>query len=291
MVKNTNYFSHDFNARHDPKMVKLRLKMGMNGIGIYWALVEMLYEQGGEIKLSDIDFIAKEWREKRKKIEEVIQNFDLFEKNSEVFWSLSVNKRLEKIQGKSVKAKESASKRWNNDANALQTECDRNASKVKYSKVKESKVNNIMPDGFSETISLDEKKEKEKEKISAEKEKAELTLYQKFIDVYFEFFEKRTGVPYKFNGGVDGKAVKEIISFILRVSKDPTDDGALNSWKHMLSAWDNLDNYHKGQLKLSQVNSNFNNIINQIKNAKSKSTTSTLASEARERLRASGVFK
>lgn len=39
--KDAYYFSHDSNARNDPKVVKLRLNMGWEGYGMYWALLEI----------------------------------------------------------------------------------------------------------------------------------------------------------------------------------------------------------------------------------------------------------
>jgi len=45
--KDAYYFSHDSNARHDPKMKALIFEFGMAGYGAWWVLVEMLREQTG----------------------------------------------------------------------------------------------------------------------------------------------------------------------------------------------------------------------------------------------------
>ncbi len=39
------YFSHDCNARNDPKILPLRSKYGAEGYGIYWMIIEILREQ------------------------------------------------------------------------------------------------------------------------------------------------------------------------------------------------------------------------------------------------------
>jgi len=39
--KDAYYFSHDSNARNDPKVIKLRLSLGWEGYGMYWALLEI----------------------------------------------------------------------------------------------------------------------------------------------------------------------------------------------------------------------------------------------------------
>lgn len=43
-MKDTYYFSHDSNARNDEKILMLRAEHGWEGYGIYWALIEMMFE-------------------------------------------------------------------------------------------------------------------------------------------------------------------------------------------------------------------------------------------------------
>ena len=45
MAKEAYYFSHDANARNDPKICAMRQEFGAEGYGWYWVLVEMLREQ------------------------------------------------------------------------------------------------------------------------------------------------------------------------------------------------------------------------------------------------------
>jgi len=136
------YFSHDYNARNDQSLVKLRMKLSMEGLGLYWCLIEMLYENNGKIKLDEIDTIAFELRTDSERIADVLKNYELFKFRQDYFYSESVNKRLKLRKEKSDKARASAVSRWNKDdktdANAMRTQCERNAIKVK-----KSKVNNI----------------------------------------------------------------------------------------------------------------------------------------------------
>ena len=46
MAKESFYFSHDYGSRNDPKLVKVLMKLKQEGKGVYWDLIEMLYEQG-----------------------------------------------------------------------------------------------------------------------------------------------------------------------------------------------------------------------------------------------------
>ena len=41
----TVYFSHDRDARSDPKVIKLRMQYGMEGYGCYFALLEMMFSE------------------------------------------------------------------------------------------------------------------------------------------------------------------------------------------------------------------------------------------------------
>ena len=146
-MKKTFYFSHDYNARSDPKLIKLRAKYGMEGIGVYWCLIEMLYEQGGEIKTEDIETIAFELRIQHELLNSIIKDFNLFKINSKNFYSASVKNRLTTQKNITKKRKEAALRRWKSinkdDANAMQMQCNSNAIKRKESKVKESKVNKV----------------------------------------------------------------------------------------------------------------------------------------------------
>jgi len=137
------YFSHDYNARSDPKLRKLLMKEGMDGIGIYWCIIEMLYEQEGILPLSECEAIAFELHTECERIESVLHS-DLFIIEDDSFYSQSVINRLEIRNGKSKSASNSANARWAkwraSHANALQTQSEGNAIKVNKSKIKEKKI-------------------------------------------------------------------------------------------------------------------------------------------------------
>ena len=145
MSKEAFYFSHDYNARNDPRLMRLIMKEGMEGIGIYWCIIEMLYEQNGYIPLTNIESIAFELHLDCERIKNVLQKYDLFKFKDEIFYSESVMRRLKVRNKKSLGARESALKRWHpnkyNDANAMRTQCEGNA--IKERKGKERKDNNI----------------------------------------------------------------------------------------------------------------------------------------------------
>lgn len=112
MSKDTYWFSHDYNARTDGKLLKLRMKHGMEGIGVYWCIVEMLYEENGFISLQDYERITFELRTNEELVRTVINDFGLFEVNCERFWSNSALERLAVRKDKSEQARAAINVRW-----------------------------------------------------------------------------------------------------------------------------------------------------------------------------------
>lgn len=156
--KETFYFSHDYNARNDPRLIRLAAKHGMAGLGIYWCIIEMLYEQAGYLPLIDIESIAYDLHSECERIANVLQNFDLFKFSEDKFYSESVLKRLEKRKDKSDKARQSANNRWG-DANAMRTHSERYANKGKKRKVNNKEVfdfkQSLIDLGVTEKIASD----------------------------------------------------------------------------------------------------------------------------------------
>lgn len=137
MSKDTFYFSHDYNSRNDEKIRKLLFKHGYEGYGIYWALIENLYNNANELQ-TDYESIAYEMRTHSELVKSVVNDFKLFEIVDDIFFSNSIQRRLEERKEKSIKARKSAKTRWDN-ANALRNESESNA--IKERKEKERKEN------------------------------------------------------------------------------------------------------------------------------------------------------
>ena len=142
-MKDSYYFPHDYHARNDPKLEELFLKTGCEGRGIYWTLIEMLYENNGYLPLDGkLNYYANALRTECESITSVLNDYGLFKNDGKRFWSDSCLSRLERLQEKREKARQSSFKRWENNAKALGThnkKCD--GIPIKESKVKESKVN------------------------------------------------------------------------------------------------------------------------------------------------------
>lgn len=151
-MKETFYFSHDYNARSDWKLVKVAMKHGMEWVGAYWCIVEMLYEEWWYLNIEEYERITFELRISYELVESLINNFSLFNKDDTRFWSDSILDRLKQRMDKSEKARLSVQKRWDKkneeNTNVLRTKNECNT-------IKERKGKEIKEKNNKETVSKD----------------------------------------------------------------------------------------------------------------------------------------
>ena len=83
-------------------MITLQMEYQMEGIGIFWCLVEMLHEQGGYIR-TEYERIAYELRTDSNKVKWIIEQSGLFKINDDKFYSESALQRILKRDEKAKK--------------------------------------------------------------------------------------------------------------------------------------------------------------------------------------------
>jgi len=107
-TKDAYWFTHDSNAKDDPKCMLLIDQLGMEGYGIYWVLVETLREQPGyRYPLRMLPILAKRYMTSGEKMKAVVMNYDLFDvADDEFFFSHSLNTRMEKLDYKREQARQ-----------------------------------------------------------------------------------------------------------------------------------------------------------------------------------------
>lgn len=168
------------------------MEMGNRGIGIYWSIVEMLYEEGGRIELSKIKAVAFAINEEIKAVQQVVQQFSLFEYDEKYFWSKTVVARLrniKKIREAKIKAgRESGKQRLqktakkpinqdNNNANTCSTDAEHvlntcstdveHSVQTKSNNIKEKRKGNINKiDNRLSLSSFEDETEEKKRRIS-----------------------------------------------------------------------------------------------------------------------------
>lgn len=111
-------------------------------------------------------------------------------------------------------------------------------------------------------------------KIIPEEKKS--SLYTSCMDIYAKWFEERFTISPKIDGQ-QGKALKDLISYITtQVKKKPEtvlseidiEDRVKQNLQWIFDNWDKLEEFYQKKTKLSEISSNIQNIIIQIKNPK-----------------------
>ena len=163
-MKDAYYFSHDSNARNDPKIQALMSKWGYEGYGWWWAVLETLREQPGyRYPLNKYTYgaFARMFCTTKENATEFLSDcFHEFadEKgglliiDEQFLWSESFSRRMFTIDEKREKARKSVSHRWtsknaNTDEQDNQQFVDTNEIRTYNERItdviqgKESKVN------------------------------------------------------------------------------------------------------------------------------------------------------
>lgn len=130
MGKDAYYFSHDSNAKDDPKCLMLIEQLGLEGYGIYWVLVEILRDQPDyKYPLKLVPAIARKYNTTAEKMNDVIKGYDLFIVEDDEFYSLSLARRMQIMEGQREKRRLAGVKgnqvRW---GNTVSSQCDGDAN-------------------------------------------------------------------------------------------------------------------------------------------------------------------
>lgn len=174
--KDAYFFSHDCNARNDPKILALRSVYGAEGYAVYFMLIEILREQP-EYKLAVNKYtwntLAMQMQVQKEKVQQIVEDCctefsddgknALLVNDGNYIYSASLLRRMGKVAEVSNIRREAARKRWENKAckdsgtDAGKSSPDANADH-KQSKEKEKKG--------KKNICIDANKEKSEKKKS-----------------------------------------------------------------------------------------------------------------------------
>lgn len=108
-----HWFKHDFYTCNDQKMQKLDFKYPVVGYGIFFKIIELLYQNDGEIQY-DLDFISFTVNYDKEIVKSVINDFGLFSiLDKDRLMNARVFEAIKEITEKSNKARANALKRYN----------------------------------------------------------------------------------------------------------------------------------------------------------------------------------
>jgi hypothetical protein len=111
---NSFYFTHDYNAANDSKILFLRQQLGMEGYGIFWFIVEQLAQSGGFLPIKITPVLSMQMQVTEAKVRSVINDYELFDIVDENFYSQRLNKHLQIRKQLSESGKKGAKNRWQN---------------------------------------------------------------------------------------------------------------------------------------------------------------------------------
>lgn len=125
-----NYFTHDSNARNSDKLIPLRAKMGAEGYGIYFMLLERLREEPDYTSVKDYNMLAFDLRVDAAKVKAVVENFGLFAftDDGKCFYSEGFSRRMQIKDAKSDTARESARAKWGDATTKVASRSERLAA-------------------------------------------------------------------------------------------------------------------------------------------------------------------
>lgn len=160
MAKTTDYFSHDADARNDQKILSLRMKMGVEGYGIYFMLLEWERAQEDFIIRASYEILAFDLRTEAEKVRAVVEDFGLFVVTEDGFWSESFAARMRKMQDVSRKRSAAVAQRADRQPvaePAVTKPLQKSTNALQNSEfVKESKIENINKNKKINSSSIDD---------------------------------------------------------------------------------------------------------------------------------------
>lgn len=120
------YFSHDMSARSDEKILKMffdfrkySITLSDNDLiglapyaayGIFWCVVEYMHRN--TLQVEDVEILADELRIDIDTLNKILNDYNLFNIENGYYISNRINKNLNKVEEKSSKSSEAASRRW-----------------------------------------------------------------------------------------------------------------------------------------------------------------------------------
>lgn len=281
-MKDTFYFTHDYNARQDFKIKRLMRKHGALGYGVFWSIIEDLYNNENALPL-DYDCMSYDYHASVEVIQSVINDFELFTFSGSEFGSVSVQNRLDVRDKKSKNARDSARKRWSkatdnqsSNANALPTDSEGNANKereeikeieeIKKEKdllAKANSQNEILTDDKSDLSNSSlESEKKEKEKTPAKKEKEKMQHWDELVEVWFQFYQSKFFEKPTF-GALPGRNLKDILTLLKKDTEAKGNIWSLENSKSCFKSFLNLAygiEWYRTHFQLKDLVSNYDSI-------------------------------
>jgi uncharacterized phage protein (TIGR02220 family) len=183
--KDAYYFPHDSNAQHDEKILKLRVKYGWTGYGLYWAIIEKLREASNyRLDSQDIACLSLGVSHPIDDLIAFLKDcylWELLTESNGYFFSESLCRRMIEIDKRREQLSDAGKRgnliRWKGNRKAIARQSQGNRSKVKESKVNNDEINDFFSYFLLKT-KKDFKMNEERQKLISKRLKGGFTLEQ-----------------------------------------------------------------------------------------------------------------
>lgn len=234
-TKDISWFSHDSNAKDNPKCMLMIDQMGLEAYGIFWILIETLREQGDyTYPLALIPSLARKYNTTQAKMETIIKNYELFNiENNNFFWNGSLSRRMQFFEQKKLQQIEAGKK------GVMAKKIKRDKQLKELSGINSTNRPSIDP----QAIKINETKPNEK------KEKLSLNQFRElFKELYSNKIFYIESTIFSINTTFKLDQAGYILNMVSRKLLDRED--ALHVWNALHSAYHNnsLENYFKGDI-------------------------------------------
>jgi hypothetical protein len=104
------WFKHFYNASREAAIFKMRVKLGNEGLGVYWLLIEWLHENNGYLENEAVSLVSKQLDYVEEKLLSLLREFGLFEYDEKGYYRLDIIKHLSDVAALIKVRKESSRK-------------------------------------------------------------------------------------------------------------------------------------------------------------------------------------
>ena len=214
-MKETYYFQHDYNATQDPKLIALLARCGLDGIGMFWIMIEILHQQPNSKISRDsyndyIDFYGRVDGDNEhllNKIKQVLIDVGLFVEQDGFVYS---NRVLEnKRQRQEISEKRSFAGKRSTEIRQNQTSVEQVLNKIQHKKGKE-------------------RKEKEKKLNIIERGETPSSVASRFFN---NLEEQERVIEQLTLKGYEPNSVKQEIAKFLSYWTEPNKSGSKQRWE------------------------------------------------------------
>ena len=149
------YFSHDYGARNDPKILELRAEYGLEGLGLYWCIAETLAEaDDGYINPNLLAGLSIGYGVTKAKLQEYIDfmiKVELLREDDNGYYSKRMMEHKQIRKKLSEAGKKGAKRRWENREAKGELKGGHGTPNAKERKGKEKKGNSIVDTNVSKS--------------------------------------------------------------------------------------------------------------------------------------------